>query len=194
MAREAVPKPFAGSLYFAYTGAAIAAVLLVTSIGGFLRHTWDEELLRAVIAVLATTVAYAATALRGKLRYFPGLTRVSKLEAIEGAEKGASRFYEGLAWAMSAVFVVTAVVLVYEAHRRYTFAVGLFEASAIFALRKPLSSRALVAIAIVSGTTWALSSGLTYTHFGDWMLNSNASPFAPLRIRYEFWSRSSRTL
>lgn len=180
VARDVAPKIFSGNLYFAYTGCTVAAVLLVTFFGHLLRHSWDEVLTRSVIALLGMTIIYAGVALAQRLRWFAWLKIALNRGVMSEARPNnrAAQLYEWFAWMTSAILVVAALVLLLDAHRRYIGIVGLLQATAIYALRRPIAPRAVLAIAIISVTTWALSAGLLYTNFSDWILNSNASALA----------------
>ena len=188
MARKSQTQNSSGLLYFSYTGAVVAAVLVITFAGGLFNHAWDEVLTRAVFASFGVTATYAGVTLAQRLRRHPCLLNVSHVAALRetGSRDRTRRWIVGFALVTSAVLVVAASALLFVMHRRFVGVVGILEACAIYALRRPIEPRAITALLVLGISSWGLSAGLTYTNLGDWLLNSNTSSLATAAFAFSF--------
>jgi hypothetical protein len=83
-----------------------------------------------------------------------------------------------IAMAACALYVLVALTLTIDSHRRFVMLIALVETLTIARLRPLGSKRATFSLLLLCITSWCLAAGLTYTNLGDWLLNGQTSGFA----------------
>ncbi len=172
-----------GSLYFAYTGWLIAVLLAITlavriQLGAY-GWMFTKQLLAEFALIAFCAIGAALFTFFRPVRMW--ITRVVRIDffdvSIDGPEpKRTSVSIAGSLLGFLAKFgwlayLLTALILLKLDHRLYILAIAALQASAIVAVRPELRRIATWPIIVLSIVTWALGSGLTYTHVGDFLLN-----------------------
>ncbi len=195
MARDITQKRESGRTYFELTGWTILIVLLVTQGGGLRQRTWDTVLTWLIFALVLGMSVFFVSAFIVRLRLLDWLWRCFRARVTIEMGFGwwsdsvpfrvtidtarATRIVRAVfAWLLGALYVIVACILLFETHRRFVIVIGVLQGCAIYALRRPASVRAFLALTILGIATWALASGLTYTDLSDWFLNGAASSVA----------------
>ena len=145
--------------YVAYTGWLIAVVIAITWIQRIRLGVYGWMFTWQLVLVAAATLSFALLALVHPSRP-PWLRRY-----VDG-QFTLPALFGGLA------YIATAFSLAWLDHRRFIFVIGALQGAAVVALLGKSATRATrFWIFFVSLASWALASGLTYVHLGDWLLN-----------------------
>ncbi len=171
-----------GSLYFAYTGWLIAVLLAITlairvQLGVYGWMFTKQLLAEFALVALCATGAALFTFFRPVRIWMTRVVRIGFDLSLDGPEPKRTSVSIGssllglltkFGWL---AYLITALILLKLDHRLYILAIAALQAAAIFALRPELRRIAMWPIILLSIVTWALGSGLTYTHLGDFLLN-----------------------
>ena len=171
-----------GSLYFAYTGWFIAILLAITLAVRIQLGEYGWMFTKQLLFEFALTAFCAGAALLFVfVRPFRAwITRVARFSfelSLDGPQPHRASISIGssllgfLSRFGSIAYLLTALLLLKLDHRLFILVIAALQAAIIFALRPELRRIAAWPIIALSIVTWALGSGLTYTHVGDFLLN-----------------------
>ncbi len=157
--------------YFSYTGALTALVVLITYFNrlrlgdrGWM-FTWQLVAIGVATLGFATAAAFAS----GTPSRLPTVGRYAM-------------------WCAAGCYAFATSVLMLADHRSYLIVVALLQTAVLLHYHPRLSQHNRIAIGAVAVMTWIAFSGLTYTHFADWLLNgSPSSGFALVAFSVSFW-------
>ena len=170
------------SLYFAYTGWSITILLATTFVVRLQLGVYGWMFTKQLLCEFAITALCATAALLFVfVRPFRAwITRVARFGieiSLDGPQPHRASISIGssllgfLVKFGSIAYLLTALLLLKLDHRLFIAAIAALQAAVIFALRPELRRIAAWPITALSIVTWALGSGLTYTHVGDFLLN-----------------------